>query len=85
VVRATQGSRAILSDQSGDLRDFISDRVHPALFSHYRARFILSRVRMMATVFAVLTPFWIGIDLITCSLCVALSLADARMMARNLW
>ena len=46
----------------GDLREFIFPANHPPLFARRRARFILSRVRMVAIVFAILTPMWIVVD-----------------------
>lgn len=46
----------------GDWLEFIFPANHPPLFARRRARFILSRVRMVAMVFAVLTPMWIVVD-----------------------
>jgi hypothetical protein len=69
----------------GELRDFLSSRRHSALFSHYRARFILSRVRMMAAVFAVLTPLWMVIDFSVFPKEVAFFLAGGRVVATFLF
>ncbi|MBU2841398.1 hypothetical protein A6M27_16745 [Acidithiobacillus thiooxidans] len=65
----------------GDFADFISSRKHTALFARYRARFILSRVRMAAAVFAVLTPLWMIVDFTTFPLKIAGSLAVARIIS----
>jgi len=45
------------------LRDLITPFDHPALLSRRRAELIVSRVRMVAGLFAVLTPLWIVVDL----------------------
>ena len=58
--------------------DFISSRYHQPLFSRYRARFICSRVFIMAAIFAVLTPLWAFIDFYTFPSWVATILADGR-------
>lgn len=64
----------------GELRDFLLSRYHSPLFARYRARFILSRVRMMAAVFAVLTPLWMMVDFLTFPVWVATTLADGRIL-----
>uniref|UniRef100_E6QTK1 FOG: GGDEF domain n=1 Tax=mine drainage metagenome TaxID=410659 RepID=E6QTK1_9ZZZZ len=69
----------------GELRDFLSSTRHSALFSHYRARFILSRVRMMVAVFAVLTPLWMAIDFSVFPGKVAFFLAGGRIVATILF
>ena len=37
---------------------------HPMVFDRHRARFILSRAQLMATLFSVLTPLWIPLDML---------------------
>ena len=64
----------------GDLADLVSSRHHSLLFSRYRARFILSRVRMMAAIFALLTPLWIFIDFAVFPSHLAMPLATARLL-----
>ena len=64
----------------GELFDFISSRHHTLLFSRYRARFILSRVRMMAAVFAILTPLWSIIDFAVFPMQLATFLAAGRLI-----
>lgn len=49
------------------LRELILPRGHVALLSRRRAEMIISRVRMVAGLFAVLTPLWIVIDLLVFS------------------
>ncbi|WP_297387486.1 hypothetical protein [Acidiferrobacter sp.] len=46
----------------GALADLLSARQHPMMFDHQRARLILSRMRLMAMLFAILTPLWIPMD-----------------------
>ena len=46
----------------GALADLLNARQHPMMFDHQRARLILSRVRLMAMLFAILTPLWIPMD-----------------------
>ncbi len=64
----------------GDFVDLVSGRHHSLLFSRYRARFILSRVRMMAAIFALLTPLWIFIDFAAFPSHLAQSLATGRLL-----
>jgi diguanylate cyclase (GGDEF)-like protein len=45
-----------------DLRWLLRPRHHPALVARQRAKMIISRVRWVAILFAVLTPLWIVID-----------------------
>ncbi len=65
----------------GDLREFFFPANHPPLFARRRARFILSRVRMVAIVFAVLTPMWIVIDWLGFPAHVAGVMSIARLVA----
>ncbi len=37
---------------------------HSVIFSHHRARLILSRAQLMAMLFAALTPLWIPLDVL---------------------
>lgn len=72
--------RAFFLLDQGEFKDFISTATHPPLFSRMRARFILSRVRMVAAAFAILTPIWIGIDFITLPQRIALDIAIGRLI-----
>ena len=46
----------------GEWRDLFSSRHHPRLFQRERARFILSRVRIIAALLAILAPFRLAVD-----------------------
>ena len=46
----------------GEWRDLFSSRYHPRLFQRERARFILSRVRIIAALLAILAPFRLAVD-----------------------
>ncbi len=46
----------------GEWRDLFSSRHHPRLFQRERARFILSRVRIIAALLAILAPFRLTVD-----------------------
>ncbi|AWP24173.1 GGDEF domain-containing protein [Acidiferrobacter sp. SPIII_3] len=46
----------------GALADLLNAKQHPMMFGHHRARFLLSRARLMAMLFAILTPLWIPVD-----------------------
>ena len=65
----------------GELRDLFSAADHPPLFARNRARFILSRVRMVAMLFAVLTPLWIVVDWLSFPERIALPISVARLLA----
>ncbi|MFO8156339.1 MAG: diguanylate cyclase [Pseudomonadota bacterium] len=47
---------------STQIRDLFLTRTHSPLLQRRRARLIISRVRMVAAMFAVLTPMWVLID-----------------------
>ncbi|WP_291522488.1 diguanylate cyclase [Acidithiobacillus sp.] len=46
----------------GEWRDLFSSCHHPRLFQRERARFILSRVRIIAALLAILAPFRLAVD-----------------------
>ncbi|MGE5028178.1 MAG: diguanylate cyclase [Betaproteobacteria bacterium] len=54
---------------------------HPALLSSKRAAMIISRVRLVAGLFAVLTPLWIIIDVMVFALPLSLMLGGGRIVA----
>ncbi len=64
----------------GELREFVFISSHSPIFSRYRSRFILSRVRIIAAVFAILTPMWIVIDFATFPSSIATILAIGRIL-----
>ena len=56
-------SELIFSDLgTHDIRSLISPRHHTSLLQLRRSRIIIGRVRLMACLFAVLTPLWIIVD-----------------------
>ncbi len=63
-----------------ELRSFFLSRDLAPLFARYREQIILSRVHTIATLFALLTPLWIGIDFLTFSATIATRLAVARVL-----
>ncbi len=54
---------------------------HPPLLSRRRAEMIISRVRLVAAMFALLTPLWIIVDLVVFALPLSLMLATGRVIA----
>lgn len=71
----------MLSDVSCDeLSCLVFPTQHPPLLARKRAEMIVSRVRLVATLFAVLTPLWIIVDLVVFNLPVALLLAAGRLV-----
>ncbi|CAA7619052.1 diguanylate cyclase [Magnetospirillum sp. SS-4] len=48
--------------RSEEFRELLTPAAHPEHVRRHRAKIILGRVRMLAAVFAVLTPAWIVID-----------------------
>ncbi|WP_208647239.1 GGDEF domain-containing protein [Paraburkholderia terrae] len=54
---------------------------HPVMLTRRRATMIVNRVRLLAFLFAVLTPLWSGVDLIVFPFPLWLSLALLRLVA----
>lgn len=48
----------------GEVRNLILPTGHPPLLARRRAEMIMSRVRMVAALFALLTPLWIIVDML---------------------
>lgn len=48
----------------GEVRNLILPAGHPPLLARRRAEMIMSRVRMVAALFALLTPLWIIVDML---------------------
>ncbi len=59
----------------------LSPHAHPTLLSRQRAVLIVNRVRLMAFLFAVLTPWWSVIDYIVFPLPLWFALASMRLLA----
>ncbi len=79
-LKVTSQIREFFFLEPGEFRDFLLSYYHLPLFARYRSRFILSRVRIMAALFAVLTPLWMFVDFITFPLWVATTLANGRIL-----
>lgn len=70
----------ILSDVlPKDMKRLIFPGLHPPLLALRRAEVIISRVRLVAVLFAVLTPLWIVVDLLAFPSSVSLLLAAGRI------
>lgn len=46
------------------LLDLLSPDEHPSFLQEHRSRLILDRVRFLATLFALLVPLWVIVDVI---------------------
>ena len=64
-----------------DLGWLLRPRHHPPLLERRRARLVVSRVRIVSALFAVLTPLWILVDLFVFPEVLLLQLAGARLVA----
>lgn len=53
---------------------------HSALLTRYRAEMIISRVRLISAMFAVLTPLWIVMDFLVFDTALAVMLAGGRLV-----
>ncbi|OWW18857.1 diguanylate cyclase [Noviherbaspirillum denitrificans] len=62
------------------LRELILPRGHASLLARRRAEMIISRIRMIAGLFAILTPLWIVIDLLVFSWPVTILLVVGRIV-----
>lgn len=77
-----QDAREILSDAIRQEQLpwlFLASR-HPSLLARRRANLIISRVRMVAGLFAILTPLWIIIDLLVFNWPVTIMLVVGRLV-----
>ncbi len=64
----------------GLLAQVLSPASHAPLFRLYRARFVISRVRIVAAVFALLTPLWFGADVAVFTRAIYVRLLLARLL-----
>lgn len=67
--------------QHGELVWLLSPTQHMTLLANRRATMIISRVRLWAALFAVLTPLWIAVDLMVFNWPVWVILASSRLLA----
>lgn len=63
-----------------ELRNLILPAGHPPLLARRRAEMIMSRVRMVAALFALLTPLWIIVDMLVFGWPVSGMLAAGRIL-----
>ncbi|MFC3532944.1 diguanylate cyclase [Vogesella facilis] len=64
-----------------EARWLLSPHGHMPLMNGRRARIIVNRVRLVACLFAILTPLWIVVDLLVLPLALSWQLAVARIVA----
>ncbi|WP_174874440.1 GGDEF domain-containing protein [Vogesella oryzae] len=64
-----------------EARWLLSPYGHMPLMNGRRARIIVNRVRLVACLFAILTPLWIVVDLLVLPLALSWQLAVARLLA----
>ncbi|WP_255448441.1 diguanylate cyclase [Telmatospirillum sp. J64-1] len=64
-----------------EVRDLIFLRDQSPLVQRRRAVLVISRIRMVAAVFAILTPLWIPVDILVFDKALGLSLAALRVLA----
>lgn len=71
----------ILGESSADLRGLLLPRFHQPLVASNRAALIISRVRLVAALFAFLSPLWIALDVLFFPTAVWIELAAGRVGA----
>lgn len=64
----------------GELRNLLLPAGHAPLLARRRAEMIISRVRMVAALFALLTPLWIIVDVLVFAWPVSVMLAVGRLV-----
>lgn len=64
-----------------EARWLLSPHGHMPLMNGRRARIVVNRVRLVACLFAILTPLWIVVDLVALPLALSWRLALARLLA----
>lgn len=70
----------LLADISGsDLSFLLRMSAHPPLLVRYRAEMIISRVRLVSAMFAVLTPLWIVVDFVVFDFPTSVLLGGGRL------
>jgi len=71
----------LLADAScDDISCLVHTHTHPALLARYRAKMIISRVRLVSATFAILTPLWIVVDLLVFAAPLSLMLGAGRLI-----
>lgn len=67
--------------QAGRLADLVSAREHPPYLTRHRLEAVVSRIRLVALTFSVLTLVWIPLDIATLPRAQWLPLAACRLLA----
>lgn len=75
------GLQRIVPLYYGDITALIGRHAQELLFDRQRARFIVSRTRVMAALFAVLTPLWIPLDILAFPRHIWVQLGLARIVS----
>lgn len=65
---------------STEMVELVGRKRHELMFDRQRGSFILSRVRLMASLFAVLTPLWIPLDILAFPRDIWVKLAVSRIL-----
>jgi len=71
----------LLADISGEgLLSLVHSTAHSPLLTRYRAEMIISRVRLVSIMFAILTPLWIVVDYLVFAFPLSVMLASGRIV-----
>ncbi len=71
----------VFSQSDTTLHDLLVPWQHSNLLKSYRAQLLISRIRLLAALFAVMTPVWIIFDFLFLPTDLAMKLAGGRMVA----
>jgi diguanylate cyclase (GGDEF)-like protein len=78
----TQAWSMVLSEMSAqEVSGLVSARAHNIRLTAYRATTIVSRIRILSGLFAVLAPFWIAVDALALGIQTAQGLAPFRLLS----
>jgi diguanylate cyclase (GGDEF)-like protein len=78
----TQAWSMVLTEMSAqEVSGLVSSRTHNIRLTAYRSTTIVSRVRLLAVVFAVLSPFWLAVDALALGIEAARDLAPVRLLS----
>jgi diguanylate cyclase (GGDEF)-like protein len=72
-------SRLLVDVTGGDLSFLVHTSGHSRLLARYRAGMIISRVRLVSAMFAVLTPLWIVVDFLVFDAPLSVMLGGGRL------
>jgi diguanylate cyclase (GGDEF)-like protein len=78
----TQAWSMVLSEMSAlEVSGIVSSKTHNIRLTAYRATTIVSRVRLLAALFAVLSPIWLAVDLLALGFDAARDLVPVRLLS----